>query len=205
MDGEFQLPQLLSLACLVVTLVAAALSDVVSHRIPNALLAPALLAALAFSFVISGTQGILMSIGGLGVGLAMLLPLYVMNAMGAGDVKLLGVAGAYLGPVGAVYAGLLTFVAGALIGILYIGWQALKSNTASSTPGNKLWTPVVSTPLLRLSVWISSFSNTRNVLGTVESREISRKNSTFAYAPAILIGSVAAVWARQWPAVFSIG
>ena len=78
MDGEFQLPQLVSVTCLIVTLVAATLSDVVSHRIPNALLAPALLAALAFSFVLSGTQGVLMSIGGLGVGLALLLPLYAM-------------------------------------------------------------------------------------------------------------------------------
>lgn len=205
MDGEFQVLQLLSLTCLIVTLVAATLSDVVSHRIPNALLAPALLAALAFSFVISGTQGVLMSIGGLGVGLALLLPLYAMGAMGAGDVKLLGVAGAYLGPVGAVIAGLLTFVAGALIGILFIGWRTIRSHTVGSTPGNKLRIPVLSTSLLRLSVWISSFSTTRDVLGTVESREISRKNSTFAYAPAILIGSVAALWARQWPVVFSIG
>ena len=205
MDGEFQTLQLLSLTCLIITLVAATLSDVVSHRIPNALLAPALLAALAFSFVISGAQGILMSIGSLGVGLALLLPLYAMGAMGAGDVKLLGVAGAYLGPVGAVIAGLLTFVAGAVIGILFIGWRTIRSQTSGSTPGNKLRIPVLSTSLLRLSVWISSFSTTRDVLGTVESREISRKNSTFAYAPAILIGTVVALWARQWPVVFSIG
>ena len=205
MDGEFQVLQLLSLMCLIVTLVAATLSDVVSHRIPNALLAPALLAALVLSFVISGTQGVLMSIGGLGIGLALLLPLYAMGAMGAGDVKLLGVAGAYLGPVGAVIAGLLTFVAGALIGILFIGWRTIRSHTVGSTPGNKLRIPVLSTSLLRLSVWISSFSTTGDVLGTVESREISRKNSTFAYAPAILIGTVAALWAQQWPVVFSIG
>ena len=205
MDGEFQVVQLLSLTCLIVTLVAATLSDVVSHRIPNALLAPALLAALVLSFVISGAQGVLMSIGGLGVGLALLLPLYAMGAIGAGDVKLLGVAGAYLGPVGAVIAGLLTLVAGALIGILFIGWRTVRSHTAGSTPGNKLRIPVLSTSLLRLSVWISSFSMTRDVLGSVESREISRKNSTFAYAPAILIGTVAALWAQQWPVVFSIG
>jgi Flp pilus assembly protein protease CpaA len=190
---------------LIVTLMAATLSDVVSHRIPNALLAPALLTAIVLSFIISGTQGILMSIGGLGVGLALLLPLYALGAMGAGDVKLLGVAGAYLGPVGAVYAGLLTYVAGALIGILYIGWHKLKSHRAGSTPDNNARISGLSMPLLRLSVWISSFAKTKHVLGTVESREISRKNSTFAYAPAILIGTVAALWAQQWPMFLSIG
>jgi prepilin peptidase CpaA len=76
----------------------ALLTDVRYRRIPNWLTGSALLIGLIANLVIGGLQGGLMSLAGVGLGLAVLLPFYVLRTMGAGDVKLLAAFGALLGP-----------------------------------------------------------------------------------------------------------
>lgn len=163
---------------LIATMLAATLTDIVSHRIPNVLLAPALSLALLSGAVSDGPAGIVSALAGMGVGLAMLLPVYAMGAMGAGDVKLLGVAGAFLGPQGALMAGIMTFVAGAALGLAWIAWRAVRPS---------------------VDFWIARFNDSgQQVTGMETTGVASRSGSTFAYAPAIAAGVAFSVWQQGW-------
>jgi prepilin peptidase CpaA len=83
---------------LLLTAGAAALEDLASRRIPNDLLA----AALGCALVMHGAGGSLPTMaGGMAAGL-LLLPLYILRGMGAGDIKLLVTLGAFGGPLLAV-------------------------------------------------------------------------------------------------------
>ena len=46
-----------------------------------------------------------------------MLPLYLLRAMGAGDVKLMAMVGVFVGPLGALSVALLTFVAGGVLAL----------------------------------------------------------------------------------------
>jgi prepilin peptidase CpaA len=96
---------------LLLTLTAAGV-DWRHRRIPNWLTVPGLLAGVAVHTVISGWPGAKMSLEGAGLGLVILLPFVLLRAMGAGDWKLMGAVGAFLGPV------FLMFV---LLGSAFIG------------------------------------------------------------------------------------
>lgn len=123
MYDDYQALSLVPAFWLLGTLVIATVTDVTTHRIPNALLAPALSVAILAATALGGLSGLLMTLSGLGIGLAMMLPFYAFGAMGAGDVKLLGIAGAFLGPHGALIAGAMTFIAGAVFGLLWLAWR----------------------------------------------------------------------------------
>ena len=71
--------------------------DIRTERIPNWLVAAGTVVALTFHAVISGASGLLTSVGGLFIALAILLPFYIAGAMGAGDVKLMAAVGAFTG------------------------------------------------------------------------------------------------------------
>jgi prepilin peptidase CpaA len=80
-----------------VTLVAAFV-DFRTHRIPNWLTVPALFLGLGVRSAISGWAGTKASLEGAGLALVLLLPLVLMRALGAGDWKLMGAVGAFVGP-----------------------------------------------------------------------------------------------------------
>jgi prepilin peptidase CpaA len=61
--------------------------------------------------------GILFALGGLAVGLAALLPAYFLRVMGAGDVKLMAMVGAFLGTWATVAAVLATLIAGGVLAV----------------------------------------------------------------------------------------
>ncbi len=77
---------------------------------------------------------LLAGFGGAGVGLIILLPFYVLGGMGAGDVKLLAAAGGFLGPQGALLAGVITLVAGLFLGLLAIAYRRF----GASSPARRL-------------------------------------------------------------------
>ncbi|MFS0756277.1 A24 family peptidase [Noviherbaspirillum sp. 1P10PC] len=104
-------------AALFLLVVTAALFDIKSRRIPNKLVFPGALAAIAYHTMSPYGIGFFGSMGGLAVGLAALLPLYMIRAMGAGDVKLMAMVGAFLGPMSAVGAIMTTFIAGGALAI----------------------------------------------------------------------------------------
>jgi prepilin peptidase CpaA len=195
-SNELQVLGALSALCLIAVLLIAMVCDLLTHRIPNILLGPALLAAVILSVAGSGISGGLLSLAGLCIGVAMLLPLYALGAMGAGDAKLLGVVGAFLGPWGALVAGLATLIVGAVIGGLYIVWHGHDRRAGTSSKETSAVLPFNFRVdwLTRVTVWLQSLIVTTNSPGAVASRESDRKNSTFAYAPAIAVGSLFALW-----------
>ena len=96
----------------------AAAIDVRTHRIPNMLTFGAAVAALVYHGWTSGFGGLGMSAAGWAVGIGLFLPMFLLRGMGAGDVKLLGAAGAWLGPMGALYAGLYSVLAGGVLALV---------------------------------------------------------------------------------------
>lgn len=96
-------------------LVCAAIADLGWRRIPNRLILAAMAVGLIAQAGHGGWLGAFFSLAGIAIGLGLLLPVYAMGGMGAGDVKLLGAVGAFLGPGGVMTA----FLASALVGGLY--------------------------------------------------------------------------------------
>jgi prepilin peptidase CpaA len=73
--------------------------DFRTRKIPNWLTVPAFFAGLALRTTLGGWPGLKASLEGTGLALILLLPLVLMRALGAGDWKLMGAVGAFLGPV----------------------------------------------------------------------------------------------------------
>lgn len=97
---------------------AAAVIDVRSRRIPNVLTFGAAAAALLYASWTAGLHGLALSAGGWAVGIALFLPMFLLRGMGAGDVKLLGAVGGWLGPAGVLYAGLYSVLAGGVLALI---------------------------------------------------------------------------------------
>jgi prepilin peptidase CpaA len=162
---------------LLALLLISSVTDLAWHRIPNLLLLSALLVALMLRISDEGFIGILSAVSGLVVGLLFLLPLYAMGSMGAGDVKLLGVVGVFLGPWGAFVAGVATLIAGALLGLAYIAWRSIE-------------------PFLAHQSWrLMQFLYAENQLNPAPSYVVTPiRGSKFAYAPAIAGGAIFSMW-----------
>jgi len=77
--------------------ISAALLDWRSRRIPNWLTVPGFLSAVTLHVVLNGWQGLRFALAGGALALMLLLPLVMLRALGAGDWKLMGAVGAFLG------------------------------------------------------------------------------------------------------------
>ncbi|MEJ2070992.1 MAG: prepilin peptidase [Syntrophobacterales bacterium] len=98
----------------------AVLSDLRFKRIPNLLTYPLMAAALAVHFITHGLGGLAFGAEGLGLGIALFLLPYLMGGMGAGDAKLMGAAGAVLGPKGVFIAALFTAAIGGVYAMVLL-------------------------------------------------------------------------------------
>lgn len=109
-------------------LYSAAWTDVRARRIPNAVVAGGMVCGFILHLLAPtgdslfapawGSPGLVQALLGLLAGLALFLPLHLLRAIGAGDVKLLAMAGVWLGPKFVLGAALLTLVAGGLLAIV---------------------------------------------------------------------------------------
>ncbi|QDL37133.1 A24 family peptidase [Rhodoferax sediminis] len=105
------------LAVVLLLVTAATVFDVRRHRIPNGLVFSGALAGIAYHAFSPYGMGVTSSLEGLAVGLAAFMPFYLLRAMGAGDVKLMAMVGAFLGPASTLGAVLTTFIAGGVLAI----------------------------------------------------------------------------------------
>jgi prepilin peptidase CpaA len=151
-------------------LAAAVVTDTRSRRIPNWLTGSMMVAGIAIAF--SGLGAITPGRAALGIaaGLALMLPGHIIGATGAGDVKLMGAVGAFVGPALALNAFLGTALAG---GVFAVAVAARRGRLAATIEGTG---QLVTAPLA----------------AKMEIEAPARANR-FAYAPAIAVGSLVAV------------
>jgi prepilin peptidase CpaA len=106
-------------------LVTAAVIDVRKQRIPNWLTIAGLLFGLGYSAFVPFymKHGFLWSLGGAAIGFGILFPMWLLHLLGAGDVKLMAMAGALLGADEIWLALVGSLVAGGLCALLFSLWR----------------------------------------------------------------------------------
>jgi prepilin peptidase CpaA len=126
--------------------IAAAVVDIRTRRVPNALTAATAIAGVAAAATGVGVTSLTGCVVGGIVGFGLLMPGYIWGGTGGGDVKLLAALGTLLGPNRIIVAFVATAISGGLIA-------------------------------LALALLRRRF-----------------RNETFAYAPAIAVGALVALW-----------
>jgi prepilin peptidase CpaA len=113
--------RLIVLVPAVVVALIAGFSDWRSRRIPNWLTVPGFVVGVSLNTLVAGWAGLKMSLLGAGVGLLLLLPFVFLRSLGAGDWKLAGALGSFVGWQTLVTLLIISiFVAGAMALILVI-------------------------------------------------------------------------------------
>jgi prepilin peptidase CpaA len=105
------------------TLIVAAVIDGLQLKVPNWITFPMIASGWLYSCLLSpyaGWEGLMYSVLGTVVGLALLLPAYAIGGMGAGDVKLLAGVGAWVWSTTTLYAFAVSTIVGAAIAILMV-------------------------------------------------------------------------------------
>ncbi len=108
----------LNLSLLIGLLAVGTWYDIRSHRIPNMLIIAGLITGVLTNTILHGFSGAATATAGGLVGLAVLLPFYMMRTLGAGDVKLMAVVGAFLGPTNVLMVILATFLSGGIMALV---------------------------------------------------------------------------------------
>lgn len=111
------------------TLGIAVFTDWREHKIYNKLLIPAFLFALVIHTFQSGLSGFTSSLIGAFIGFVLLLLPYILGGMGAGDVKLLAVIGAFGGASFVITSFLYGAIIGGLISVLLLARRKALGNT----------------------------------------------------------------------------
>jgi prepilin peptidase CpaA len=152
--------------------------DLRTRRIPQVLTLGGAVAGFAFHTVNGGWGAGVASATGWAVGIAIFFLPFALGGLGAGDVKLLGAIGAWLGPMNALWVGL---YAGAAGGILAI-FVALTKGYLIQAVGNVG---------VMLAYW--------RMNGVKPLPEITLEHSRgprLAYAVPILAGTMVTLWLR---------
>jgi prepilin peptidase CpaA len=123
----FSAPPEKALIVLLVVLIIAAIYDARYRRIPNWISLGGIVLGFVINFFIGPPDGgLVFALKGFAAGFGLYMFLYVLRAMGAGDVKLMGAVGALVGPerwfgiflVTAIVGGVLAFLLVAVRGRL---------------------------------------------------------------------------------------
>jgi len=121
-EGFWTLPALLA--------AAAGWSDWRFRRIPNWLTVPGLVLGVAVNSLVWGWPGAKAALLGAILGLALLLPFVMIRSLGAGDWKLVGALGAFLGPQHLIVVLLgAILVAGVMAAVLVIWHKRVRQTT----------------------------------------------------------------------------
>src|SRR5262245_44126963 len=157
----------LPLIVVATTAITAAAIDVRTRRVPNVLTAAIALVGVGLAVAGLGRVGVALSVAGCLVGLALMLPGYLIGATGGGDVKLLASVGTLLGPAPTLRAFVASAIAGGLIAVLV----AYRRGRLAAT--------IVGTTALMTSAG-----------ARIDEIGSAQRNNRFAYAPAIAIGAI---------------
>jgi len=126
-------------ASIAVLLATAVRADLRSRRIPNILVVTG--TALAFAMhaatTYAGAAPLAGSawwspLAGMAAGFALLLPLYLLRATGAGDVKLMAMVGAFVGAPTVLAATLYTLLAGGVLSLAFMLGRGVAAQTLAN-------------------------------------------------------------------------
>lgn len=162
-------PEVLALAIVGTGTGLAAVIDLRTRRIPNALTGALALIGVGIAAAKLGPVGLGGALLGCALGLAFMLPGHLFGATGAGDVKLFAAAGALLGPATTLQAFLYTAIVGGILAVVVAIRRRRLRHTLGTTAR------LVSTGA-----------------GAVAEIESPEADNRFAYAPAIAVGVVMA-------------
>jgi prepilin peptidase CpaA len=102
---------------------AACFTDLRWRRIPNLLVLSGFGLGAALNLARGGWSGLATSLVGAGLGLALFLPFFALEGMGAGDVKLLAALGSLLGPASLLGVALIAALAGGAMALAAALWR----------------------------------------------------------------------------------
>ena len=108
-------------------MIVAAVIDGWKLKVPNWLTFPFVLSGLAYHSFMHGTDGLIGSLIGCGVGLGLLLVPYIIGGMGAGDVKLFAGVGAWMGASFTFGAFLISAIVGGVLSLAIVGYRGLRA------------------------------------------------------------------------------
>jgi prepilin peptidase CpaA len=121
----------------------AAVTDLALRKIPNILIVSGLALALTLHWLTGPPWALLTHwLAGMLTGFFLLLPLYLLRGMAAGDVKLMAMVGGFLGPDAALQVALLTYLLGAPLALATLLWQGWRRGDSLATVrqlGRNLW------------------------------------------------------------------
>ncbi len=103
--------------------VIAGVLDWRSRRIPNWLTVPAMAVGLGVNSWLRGWPGAKDSLLGAALGLILLLPFVLIRSLGAGDWKLIGALGAFLGPQRLLGVLFVTVLAAGIMALVLVIWK----------------------------------------------------------------------------------
>jgi prepilin peptidase CpaA len=107
--------------CVIGLVIVTASTDIVRRRIPNPIILAGLIAALIAQGCLNGPlTGVANWLAGAVTGFTLLLPFYLLRGMAAGDVKLLTMIGAWVGPMLTIQIALTTFLLGGIWSLIII-------------------------------------------------------------------------------------
>jgi prepilin peptidase CpaA len=109
-------PVALQLA-LVITVLVAAVYDARFRRIPNWVVLLGLILGFSLNTFLFEWKGLAFAAKGMGIGLLVYFPLYMLRAMGAGDAKLMAAVGSMVGVANWFGIFILTAILGGIAGI----------------------------------------------------------------------------------------
>lgn len=118
-----------SLMLLAVLGAMAGFTDWRSRRIPNWLTIPAAAVGILVNAVAIGWTGAKSSLLGLALGLGLLLPFVLIRSLGAGDWKLIGAVGAFLGPANLLNVLFAALLIAGLMALVLIIWKGRLKQT----------------------------------------------------------------------------
>ncbi len=128
------MPHYFAIRILVAVIVlAAAVTDIRTRKIPNWLTLSGVCAGLGLNFALYGLAGLKASATGLALGFGSYFALYCLRAMGAGDVKLMAAVGAIVGPTNFIAVFLATALAGGVLAVGLMIWKGRVKETLWNT------------------------------------------------------------------------
>ncbi len=108
------------MACLVCLLLLAVIMDLRSYKISNHLILTGIITGILFDVYEYGRTGISLWLPGILLPVILLFPLFIIKALGAGDIKLFSVIGSFYGAAYVLKSIAAAFILGAVMSLIYL-------------------------------------------------------------------------------------